>query len=153
MGVEIERKFLVVDESWRGCGVATAYRQGYLSREAGRTVRIRRAGEHAFITIKGVTTGASRAEYEYEIPVADAEELLAMCIPPLIDKTRTVIVHEGHKWEVDEFHGENAGLVVAEIELPREDTDFVRPPWVGEEVTHDRRYYNSALVAHPYTKW
>jgi CYTH domain-containing protein len=152
MGIEIERKFLVTGAAWRET-TGTHYRQGYLNRDKERTVRVRLAGEKAFLTIKGKSVGASRAEFEYEIPVADAAQLLKLCDGPILEKIRRVIEHEGAAWEVDEFFGENAGLVVAEIELHSEDQAFARPEWLGEEVTHDPRYYNSSLAAHPFRSW
>lgn len=152
MATEIERKFLVKGTPWRQ-GAGTRYSQGYLSREKERTVRVRVAGEKAFLTIKGLSRGASRAEFEYGIPVADAEQLLKLCDGPIIEKNRYVIEHAGATWEVDEFLGDNAGLVVAEIELQSEDQQFERPSWVGAEVTHEQRYFNSSLVTHPYAKW
>ncbi len=152
MADEIERKFLVTGDAWR-TGAGTKYVQGYLSKDAERTVRIRRAGEKAFITIKGKTTGVSRKEFEYPIPAADADALLKLCIGPLIEKIRTVIEYERKKWEVDEFHGDNEGLILAEIELQSEDEKFDRPPWLGREVSDDRRYYNSSLSQHPYRDW
>jgi adenylate cyclase len=152
MAVEIERKFLVVGASWRSAP-AIYYSQGYLNRDKARTVRVRIVGDEAFLTIKGITQGASRAEFEYTIPVADAKELLAMCEQPLIEKYRRKIYHEGFVWEVDEFLGDNLGLVVAEIELPSEDTQFAKPEWVGEEVTQDERYYNSNLSKKPFKRW
>jgi adenylate cyclase len=153
MGVEIERKFLVRREAWPSTTTATLFRQGYLSRDRGRTVRVRRAGDQAFLTIKGESVGLARPEFEYEIPVADSDELLALCIQPLIEKWRHLVEHEGHTWEVDEFLGANAGLWVAEIELTRADEPFARPPWVGDDVTDDRRYLNSNLVEHPFSAW
>lgn len=152
MAVEIERKFLVVGDGWRAAS-GVFYSQGYLNRDKARTVRVRIAGEQAFLTIKGVSVGASRAEFEYPIPLWDARELLALCEQPLIEKNRRKILYEGFVWEVDEFLGENLGLVVAEIELPAEDTIFARPDWVGEEVTEDVRYFNSNLSRTPYTRW
>jgi adenylate cyclase len=152
MPVEIERKFLVAGTGWRLAN-GVRYRQGYLSRQKGCTVRVRVAGEKAFLTIKGITTGISRAEFEYEIPVADAEELMKLCDGPIIDKIRRIVNYQGFNWEVDEFMGENAGLIVAEIELEQEDQPFERPDWVGEEVTGDSRYRNSSLVFHPYRTW
>jgi adenylate cyclase len=152
MAVEIERKFLVVGEAWR-IAPAVFYSQGYLNRDKARTVRVRIAGEEAFLTIKGTSVGARRAEFEYPIPLWDAQELLAMCEQPLIEKNRRKILHEGFVWEVDEFLGENLGLVVAEIELPAEDTVFARPEWVGQEVTEDTRYFNSTLSRTPFTRW
>jgi adenylate cyclase len=152
MPQEIERKFLVTGTAWRSAA-GTLYRQGYLNRDKARTVRVRVAGEQAFLTIKGVTTGATRAEFEYPIPVADAEQLLALCDGPLIEKVRHIVQVDGTCWEVDEFLGDNAGLVVAEVELQAEDQPFARPPWLGAEVTHDARYYNSNLATHPYRHW
>ncbi|MBL0726267.1 CYTH domain-containing protein [Piscinibacter sp. HJYY11] len=152
MGVEIERKFLVVGAAWRQ-GAGVRFSQGYLNRDKDRTVRVRIAGEQAFITIKGRTKGASRAEFEYEIPIKDGQELLLLCERPLIEKVRRVIAHDGSTWEVDEFLGENAGLVVAEVELQSESQPFTHPEWLGEEVTHDPRYFNSSLSKHPYGRW
>ena len=152
MGLEIERKFLVTGDGWRTeSGLLT--RQGYLNRAPGRTVRVRVAGGRAWLTIKGLTTGAVRAEYEYEIPPEDARELLALCDGALIEKTRHVVPWRGFDWQVDEFHGANSGLVVAEIELPAADAPFERPAWVGAEVTGDHRYYNASLVSAPYSSW
>ena len=155
MPQEIERKFLVRDDSWRAAADAgTRYRQGYLSTEPRRVVRVRLGGDRAFVTIKGITRGIARDEYEYPIPVADAETILdALAIRPLIEKTRHHVHHAGHLWEVDVFAGENAGLVVAEVELPSEDTPVDLPPWVGAEVSHDPRYSNAALVEKPYSSW
>jgi adenylate cyclase len=154
MGVEIERKFLLAGDGWRGLGQPTLMRQGYLCSDPERTVRVRIEGERAVITIKSKATGASRGEWEYEIPVPDAAELLAgLCEQPLVEKTRHRIAHAGHVWEVDEFMGGNAGLVVAEIELAAEDEAFDRPDWIGVEVTGDKRYYNSSLIRLPYSQW
>jgi CYTH domain-containing protein len=154
MGVEIERKFLLASEGWRGQGIPTRMRQGYLSTDAARTVRVRIEGERAVITIKGQSAGASRGEWEYEIPVADATELLdGLCEQPQVEKIRHRIEHAGHTWEVDEFLGLNAGLVVAEIELDAEDEAFDKPDWIGQEVTGEKRYYNSSLVRMPYAQW
>lgn len=152
MGIEIERKFLVIGDSWR-TAPAVFYSQGYLNRDKGRTVRVRIAGEEAFLTIKGISQGARRAEFEYPIPLWDARELLALCEQPLVEKYRRKILHEGFVWEVDEFVGDNLGLVVAEIELPTEDTQFALPDWVGAEVTEDSRYFNSNLSQTPYSTW
>lgn len=152
MGDEIERKFLVSGDDWRE-GQNTRYVQGYLSREPGRTVRVRRAGEKAYLTIKSEVVGISRREFEYSIPLEDAEAMFKLCVGPLIEKTRTVVMFAGKKWEVDEFHGDNEGLLVAEIELQSEDEEFVRPPWVGREVSADRRYFNSSLTQHPFKEW
>lgn len=154
MGEEIERKFLVTDESWRDTAVGTPFRQGFLSTAPERTVRIRVAGDRCTLTIKSKSVGARRAEYEYAIPLDDARELLdTLCIRPLIEKVRYVLEHGGHTWEVDVFEGENAGLIVAEVELESEEEAFERPSWLGEEVTHDPRYFNSNLVEHPFKDW
>ena len=154
MGIEIERKFLVVGESWRGTGEAKVYRQGYLSVDPERTVRVRIAGDAAFMTVKGLSHGAARAEFEVSLPRADAEEMLdGLCLRPLIEKTRHRIPHGGLVWEVDEFFGDNRGLVMAEVELEDENQAVVLPEWVGEEVTGDPRYYNAALVERPFTTW
>lgn len=152
MAIEIERKFLVTGDAWREAGGELLV-QGYLSRDKDCTVRVRIAGEQAFLTIKGKTEGASRQEFEYPVPLADAESLMALCQGPVIRKTRRRIPLGKHVWEVDEFFGDNAGLVVAEIELKSADEDFARPDWLGQEVTHDARYYNSALSELPYTRW
>lgn len=154
MGVEIERKFLVDGDAWRTLGDSTLLRQGYLSVDATRTVRVRIDGERAFLTIKGASVGASRGEWEYPIPVLDAAELLdTLCQQPLVEKVRHRIASGAHTWEVDEFLGANAGLVVAEIELGSEDETFEKPDWIGREVTGDTRYFNSQLISHPYSQW
>ena len=154
MGEEIERKFLVSGEAWRQTAEGTRYRQGFLSTEPERTVRVRVAGPRGSITVKGKNVGARRAEFEYEIPAADAERMLdTLCKRPLIEKVRYVLAVGAHTWEIDVFEGDNAGLVVAEIELRREDEAFERPEWVGDEVTDDPRYFNSNLVANPYRAW
>ena len=152
MGVEIERKFKV-KEHFRPTGVGIEMAQGYLSRDPRRTVRIRIAGIQGFLTIKGETCGATRSEYEYEIPAEEARELLALCDTPLVEKTRYVEMFCGKRWEVDIFHGANEGLRVAEIELAAEAEEFALPEWVGDEVTGERRYYNAALIAYPYSAW
>ena len=139
-------------DGWRqGKGVRVF--QGYLNRDKERTVRVRLCGDKAFLTIKGLTSVATRAEYEYEIPPAQAEELLKMCEAPLIEKIRYKAPCGGLVWEIDEFLGENAGLILAEVELKREDQIFERPSWLGEEVTHDERYFNSNLCSFTYSKW
>ncbi len=153
MGVEIERKFLVRDTSVLGTSPGVPYRQGYLSTDVDRTVRVRRAGEHAYVTIKGRTRGATRAEFEYEIPLDDVDALLGLCLAPIIEKVRHRVPHAGLVWEVDVFGGANDGLVVAEVELPSEDTVVELPSWVGAEVTGDARYYNANLIANPYRDW
>jgi adenylate cyclase len=149
---EIERKFLVLGTGWRTRD-PQRISQGYLSRDAERTVRVRIADPKAYLTVKGRTTGASRAEFEYEIPLADAEALLALCDGPRVEKLRHRVRHGAMTWEVDEFLGENRGLVVAEIELESEAQAFARPVWLGTEVTQDPRYFNSNLAAHPFTRW
>lgn len=153
MGIEIERKFLVRDPSILAGSTGTAYQQGYLSTDPERTVRVRRAGDAAFLTVKGLTDGMTRAEFEYEIPLDDAAAILALCAGPVIDKVRHRIDHAGLTWEVDVFGGGNAGLIVAEVEIPTADTVVDLPAWVGEEVTGDPRYFNANLVAHPFRSW
>ncbi|MES2740519.1 MAG: CYTH domain-containing protein [Pseudomonadota bacterium] len=154
MGVEIERKFLVTGDAWRAGGRPVLLRQGYLSSQAERVVRVRIEDGRAMLTIKGPNQGATRGEWEYPIPVADAEQLLAqLCEPPLIEKYRTRVEFGGMTWEVDEFLGANAGLVIAEIELTSEQQEFARPDWAGQEVTDQRRYYNSSLIKHPFSQW
>ena len=154
MAIEIERKFLVVDDSWRGLGPGSRYRQGYLSTEPGRTVRVRVADGKGYLTIKVKTVNATRAEYEYVIPLQDAGAMLdELCERPLIEKTRYRIDYQGLLWEVDEFEGENAGLVIAEVELAAADQAVALPAWIGEEVTADSRYYNASLIANPFSRW
>ena len=153
MGVEIERKFLLQGDAWRGLGQAVLLRQGYLSSARERVVRVRIEGEQAMLTIKGANVGATRGEWEYPIPLADAAELLdGLCEQPLIEKYRHRIEHAGMVWEVDEFLGANAGLIVAEIELASEDQPFEKPDWVGAEVSGDARYYNANLIRHPFSQ-
>jgi adenylate cyclase len=152
MAIEIERKFLVVGEAWRQ-GEGTAYAQGYLNRDPQRTVRVRVAGGSARLTVKGASNGATRQEFEYEIPAEDAIRLLELSDGPIVRKLRRLVTHEGANWEVDEFLGDNAGLVLAEIELESEEQSFARPAWLGREVTGDPRYYNSSLAAHPFSHW
>ena len=175
MGQEIERKFLVSGTGpWTtgrssggasggepggaggvGSSVAegTELVQGYLCTDPERTVRVRLAGPQAFLTVKGRSKGLSRVECEWPIPVDDARQLLALCLPPLIEKRRYVVPFAGKRWEIDVFAGVNAGLVLAEVELESEDEPVSLPPWVGEEVSHDRRYQNSNLVASPWSEW
>jgi len=154
MGVEIEKKFLMASDDWRGLDAGQMYRQGYLNSEKGRTVRVRVAGAHGYLTIKGPAVVGVRAEYEYEIPLADAVEMLeTLCLRPLIEKRRYRIGFKGFVWEVDEFFADNAGLIMAEIELPTPDTSFEKPPWIGQEVTNDPRYTNAALSRLPYRWW
>jgi adenylate cyclase len=154
MGKEIERKFLVTDESFRSLANGTKYRQGYLNSTKERVVRVRTIDDKGFLTIKGITVGATRVEYEYEIPTAEATAMLDdLCEKPLIEKNRYKITFDEFIWEVDEFFGENQGLVVAEVELENEDQPFTKPEWIGEEVTGDPRYFNSNLIQHPYKNW
>jgi len=151
MATEIERKFLVKGDGWRSLGVGEIYRQGYIANNNGRTVRVRVVGEQGYLTIKGSTTGMKRAEFEYKIPVEDAQELLeTLCDRPLIEKTRYKILMGDLTWEVDEFWGENQGLILAEVELETEYQNIDIPDWIGEEVTSDPRYYNSNLVKNPF---
>lgn len=152
MGSEIERKFLV-DPAWRPPGEGVQLTQGYLSTTPERTVRVRLEGDAAKLTIKGKTVGVTRAEFEYDIPAADAPALLALCEQPVIEKHRYEVEHDGKRWEVDVFHGANDGLVVAELELASETEPFAVPPWAIEEVSHDPRYYNANLQRHPYRTW
>jgi CYTH domain-containing protein len=153
MIIEIERKFLVRGDGWRYGSVGTDYRQGYLAIEPRCSVRVRIADEEAWLTIKGGSQGLARQEFEYAVPRHDAEALLRLCLPGVISKTRYVLMHGKHRWEIDEFHGDNAGLVLAEIELEHEDEVFDRPAWLGEEVSEDARYYNAALSERPYRQW
>jgi CYTH domain-containing protein len=152
---EIERKFLVRPDLWNpGRTRAIRYRQGYLSTAPQRVVRVRLAGRRGFITVKGITVGIERQEFEYVIPAADAVLLLdSLCMKPLVEKQRYRITYGGRVWEVDQFEGENGGLIVAEVELPRTNAKLSLPPWIGREVSDDPRYYNSNLAIHPYRTW
>lgn len=153
---EIERKFLVKSEAFKAEAFKqTRITQGYLSSVPERTVRIRVKGDKGYITIKGIgnDSGASRFEWEKEIPVNEVMDLMKIAEPGVIDKTRYQVKKGNHTYEVDEFYDENQGLVVAEIELQSEDESFEKPDWLGEEVTGDKRYYNSMLMKNPYTKW
>ncbi|MBA3498733.1 MAG: CYTH domain-containing protein [Myxococcota bacterium] len=153
MAKEIERKFLV-DHTWKPPGNGTAFEQGYLSSVEERVVRVRIEGDKAKLTIKGKTKGVTRTELEYEVPVDDARVMLdGLCEKPVIVKRRHLVEHAGKKWEVDVFGGDNAGLVIAELELASEDEAFEKPDWVREEVSHDPRYYNSNLVKKPFKSW
>lgn len=161
MGIEIERKFLLAGDGWRAAAVKSVrMAQGYINDMAalreGRqnaSVRVRIAGDAAFLNLKSRELGSTRQEFDYPIPVADAEALLALCVGGRIDKVRHYVEHAGHTWEVDEFAGDNAGLVVAELELGSADEAFERPSWLGREVTEDLRYYNLALAERPYSRW
>ena len=154
MGVEIERKYLVIGDSWRALATGVAYRQGYLASGNHRTVRVRTVDKAGYITIKGATQGIARAEYEYAIPFQDAIEMLdTLCDHPLIEKMRYRIAIGDLLWEVDEFAGENQGLIMAEVELSDPEQTIQLPNWIGKEVSHDSRYYNSNLAKYPYTQW
>lgn len=153
MALEIERKFLVRGRPWDTLPQGAIMRQGYLVASPERVVRIRIEGANAMLTIKSGMRGIVRNEWEYPIPLVDADELLALCDQPLIEKHRYRILHEGMLWELDVFIGDNAGLVMAEIELDREDQTFTKPDWIGEEVTDDPRYLNANLQKHPYSAW
>ena len=161
MGIEIERKFLVAGDGWRAAAHAVVpMAQGYINDmgamdrgEQKASVRVRIQGDEAFLNLKSRELGHTRQEFDYRSPVDDARALLALCVGGLVDKRRHLVRHVGHLWEVDEFLGENAGLVVAEIELDHADAAFERPDWLGSEVTDDPRYYNLALASHPYTRW
>jgi adenylate cyclase len=154
MAKEIERKFLVNGVDWKTLAKGTSYRQGYLSSVKERTVRVRTIDDKGFLTVKGITMGATRSEFEYEIPAADADAMLTdLCEKPLIEKNRYKIHAGPHVWEIDEFFGENQGLIVAEVELTSEEEALKKPGWIGAEVTGDPRYFNSNLIKHPFTKW
>ncbi len=154
MGKEIERKFLLKSDSWKEGAVGEVFRQGYLPTRDKCVVRIRVAGDKAYLTIKGKNAGISRLEFEYSIPISEAEVLLNdMCETPIIEKTRYNVEHKGFLWEVDVFSGENEGLILAEVELETEEQQVKLPEWIGEEVSEDPRYYNSNLVKHPYSNW
>lgn len=154
MGKEIERKYLVDGDAWRSLADGKRYRQGYLSTVRERTVRVRTVGERGYLTIKGENEGIARAEFEYGIPFDDANELLdGLCERPLIEKDRYKISDGGLTWEVDDFFGDNAGLVLAEVELESEDQSFEKPGWIAREVSDDPRYYNVNLIANPYKNW
>ncbi len=146
MGVEIERKFLVTNDTYKDMAYSISHiKQGYLNRNPDRTVRVRVRDDHGYLTVKGRNQGDTRLEFEYDVPRKDAEEMLLLCENPILDKSRYLVKYEGFIWEIDEFHGRLSQLVVAEIELPASDTKFTLPPFIGKEVTGDPRYYNSSL--------
>ena len=155
MAIEIERKYLVINDHWRIHAERSAYfRQGYLAAPGKASVRVRLEDNAAFLNIKSATLGIKRTEFEYEIPVADANQMLnELCATPLVEKVRYWVTVEGTMWEIDVFEGDNAGLIVAEVELSTEDETFVLPDWAGKEVSDDARYYNVNLVQHPYRTW
>jgi adenylate cyclase len=153
--LEIEHKYLVRKDLWYAVQKPGGIyiRQGYLLTDPGKTIRVRIAGSQAFLTIKGASSNASRAEYEYSIPLSEANELMQICVQPVIEKVRYKIEHAGKTWEVDEFFGENDGLIIAEIELLSENEKYEIPAWVGDEVTENPRYYNAYIAEHPFTRW
>ena len=154
MAIEIERKFLIKKKPFSIAKRSLKINQGYIINEKSKVIRVREKGDDYFLTIKGNNIGISRLEYDFPISKEDAKELIFhFCKTTLIEKTRHYIEHKGHTWEVDEFHGKNTGLIVAEIELDSEDEKFEIPDWVGEEVTQDDRYYNMNLAIHPFTSW
>ena|ERR1700761_8123218 len=155
MGIEIERKFLVDEKQWRllpkPAGVSI--KQGYILNTANKTIRIRITGKHAYITFKGAASGISRSEYEYEIPYNDGLKMFDEFVTTSIEKIRYCLIFENKQWEVDEFLGDNKGLIVAEVELYYEDEEFITPPWITEQVTGLEQYYNASLSANPYKNW
>jgi adenylate cyclase len=155
MGIEIERKFRLASDGWRAqVSQKTLLRQGYIANTARASVRVRLAGDTGWLSVKAMTHALARAEYEVVIPALEANEMLdRLCEGPLIEKWRHIVVYQGSQWEIDEFLAENAGLVIAELELAAEDAVFARPPWLGVEVTHDERYYNFRLSQKPYRHW
>ena len=155
MATEIEHKFLLANDNWRELiSHSVKYRQGYLTSEPTSSIRVRISDDKAWLNIKSATIGTHRHEYEYEIPLQDANEIISnLCRKPLIEKTRHFVRVDNHIWEIDEFEGENKGLIVAEIELEKVGETFTLPEWIGEEVTHDLRYYNNNFSLHPYTEW
>ncbi|BAY18794.1 adenylate cyclase [Anabaenopsis circularis NIES-21] len=154
MAKEIERKFLVKGDGWRNMGVGGVYRQGYISTQKAVTVRVRIANDRGYLTIKSPSVNCSRSEFEYEIPLADAQEMLdTLCDRPLIEKVRYKVKLGDLTWEIDEFDGDNKGLIVAEVELSDVNQQIELPEWIGEEVSHESRYFNSNLARFPFSKW
>jgi len=154
MGLEIEKKFLIKNDNWKQfVSEEKEITQGYLNANPNRTVRVRIAGKRGFLTIKSKSKGSVRSEFEYEIPIEDATELIELCEKPILSKTRFIVKFENHKWEIDVFEKENKGLVVAEIELSKEDEFFLTPDWIGKEVTEETKYYNLQLIENPYSEW
>ena len=154
MAKEIERKFLLANDNWRGLTQGVHYRQGYLHADPTCTVRVRIAGDKGYLTIKGATVGIGRNEYEYPIPLDEARAMLDdLCPQPQIEKMRYTVRFADFLWEIDEFFGLNQGLIMAEIELEHEQQQFAKPDWIGHEVTGDKRYYNASLCTKPYTTW
>ena len=154
MPIEIERKYLLRDNSWKGLADGVLYKQGYIFASNDKSVRIRIVGEKAYLTIKASKAGIVRDEFEYEIPLKDAHELLENhCNGKIIEKTRYKITYENMEWEIDEFHGQNQGLVIAEIELSDASQNIIKPVWIGEEVSNEMKYYNSNLIDYPFCEW
>ena len=155
MAIEIEHKFLLANDDWREHIIRSVkYRQGYLNSQATSSIRVRICDDNAWLNIKSATIGTHRHEYEYEIPLTDANEIInILCRKPIIEKTRHFVINDGNTWEIDEFDGDNQGLIVAEIELSEIGKAFSKPHWLGEDVTHDLRYYNNNLAIHPYLDW
>jgi adenylate cyclase len=155
MAIEIEHKFLLASNDWREhVSRSIKYQQGYLSSQATSSIRVRISSDRAWLNLKSATIGTHRLEYEYEIPLQDANEILNnLCRKPLIEKNRHIVIHDGNTWEIDEFEGDNRGLIIAEIELAEIGKAFSKPHWLGEEVTHDLRYYNNNLAEYPYSAW
>ena len=155
MALEIEHKFLLANDNWRQEVTRTAFfRQGYLTSESSSSIRVRICNNQAWLNIKSATVGTHRLEFEYEIPLADANKIItSLCRKPVVEKNRHYVTFGQHTWEIDEFEGDNAGLIVAEIELSGIGENFERPDWIGEEVTFDVRYYNNNLVLNPYNTW
>jgi adenylate cyclase len=155
MATEIERKFRLANDDWRAhIRSSSLLRQGYLANTARASVRVRLADDEGTLSVKAMTPGRARAEYEASIAASDANEMLdRLCEGPLVEKWRHIVIHDGNEWEIDEFLGENAGLVIAELELTAEDEVYASPPWLGDEVTHDERYYNFRLSQHPWRQW
>ena len=154
MAKEIERKYLVIGNTWRALAEGSVYRQGYIATQNKATVRIRVVGEKSYLTIKGPNIKYSRLEFEYPIPVEDAQEILeTLCERPFIEKIRYKIESGGLIWEIDEFNGVNKGLILAEVELNDENQHIELPSWIGQEVSDDSRYFNSNLVKHPFSQW
>lgn len=155
MAIEVEHKFLIKNDNWRQqISHSARYSQGYLSSQPTSSIRVRICDTKAWLNIKSATIGTHRLEYEYEIPLTDADEILhELCVKPFIEKTRHFVLYEGYTWEIDEFQGDNEGLIVAEIELSEIGQSFPKPEWLGREVTHDLRYYNNNLCMTPFSKW
>lgn len=153
MGIELERKFLVRGNAYKKGAMKKEIAQGFLNDNLKRVVRVRIMGDEAFLTIKGFPEGIGRKEFEYAIPLSEAKELLSLCMQPIIKKTRFIVQYKGLNWEVDEFKGENKGLVIAEVELPQPEFQVDLPGWVGKEVTSEEKYYNANLARNPFNRW